>query len=181
MDAKEEKKVQPAFDVIEKAISEKAFPRATLAVGYRGKVSVHAFGKLSYDREGGAANPNTMYDIASLTKVVRRPRRREISGRRFAVPLDLDAKIERYLPEWRGAERGSGGSSTVRHLLTHTSGCRRSRNIGARQIQGDAKRSNSKQGHAARIFRGAAGNTNRGRGKFTPTSESFDGGDRRSG
>src|SRR2546427_2038918 len=33
MDAKEEKKLQPAFDVIEKAIADKAFPGATLAGG----------------------------------------------------------------------------------------------------------------------------------------------------
>src|SRR6266436_2149807 len=70
MDAGEEKKLRPAFDGIERAILEKAFPGATLAVGYRGKVAVHAFGKLSYDAKATAANPNTRYDIASLTKVV---------------------------------------------------------------------------------------------------------------
>src|SRR6266446_1646249 len=48
MDVRGETQLQPAFDVIEKAITDKAFPGATLAVGYRGKVSVHAFGKLSY-------------------------------------------------------------------------------------------------------------------------------------
>src|SRR5436309_8042799 len=44
MDARTETQLQPAFDVLEKAIANKAFPGATLAVGYRGKVSVHAFG-----------------------------------------------------------------------------------------------------------------------------------------
>src|SRR5206468_491490 len=42
MDARSETQLQPAFDVLEKAIANKAFPGATLAVGYRGKVSVHA-------------------------------------------------------------------------------------------------------------------------------------------
>src|SRR5439155_3345943 len=49
MDARGEEQLQPAYAVIEKAIAGKAFPGATLAVGYRGKVAVHAFGKLSYD------------------------------------------------------------------------------------------------------------------------------------
>ncbi|HXJ45586.1 MAG TPA: glycoside hydrolase family 3 N-terminal domain-containing protein, partial [Candidatus Dormibacteraeota bacterium] len=49
MDVRSEAQLQPAFDVIEAAVKDKAFPGATLAVGYKGKVSVHAFGKLSYD------------------------------------------------------------------------------------------------------------------------------------
>jgi CubicO group peptidase (beta-lactamase class C family) len=41
----------------------------------------------------------------------------------FAVPLDLDAKIERYLPEWGGGPNAEWRHKvTVRHLLTHTSG-----------------------------------------------------------
>src|SRR5467141_247956 len=70
MDARGEAQLKPAYDVIEKAVADKAFPGATLAVGYRGKVSVHAFGKLSYDAKAAATVPTTMYDIASLTKVV---------------------------------------------------------------------------------------------------------------
>src|SRR6267142_2216588 len=41
----------------------------------------------------------------------------------FAVPLDIDAKIERYLPEWAsGPNTEWRHRVTVRHLLTHTSG-----------------------------------------------------------
>src|SRR5439155_5142850 len=43
MDVRGEAQLQSAFEVIEKAISDKGFPGATLAVGHRGKVSVHAF------------------------------------------------------------------------------------------------------------------------------------------
>src|SRR5262249_42924617 len=69
---------------------------------------------------------DTMYDIASLTKVVVTTTlvAKLVEGD-FAVPLDLDAKIERYLPEWISS--GGGQSEwrhrvTVRHLMTHTSG-----------------------------------------------------------
>src|SRR4029077_6753643 len=100
MDSRGESQLQPAFDVIERAISEKAFPGATLAVGYRGKVSVHAFGKLSYDAKAAATNPSTMYDIASLTKVVAATTLAEkLAEGDFAVPLDLDAPVARELPE----------------------------------------------------------------------------------
>jgi beta-glucosidase-like glycosyl hydrolase/CubicO group peptidase (beta-lactamase class C family) len=124
MDSRGEAQLQPAFDVIEKAIAEKAFPGATLAVGYRGRVSVHAFGKLSYDAKAAATNPNTMYDIASLTKVVATTTLvAKLAEGDFAVPLDLDARIERYLPEWAGGPNAEWRHRvTVRHLMSHTSG-----------------------------------------------------------
>jgi len=124
MDAGDAAKLQPAFDVIEKAIADKAFPGATLAVGYRGNVSVHAFGKLSYDAKAAAVNPNTIYDIASLTKVVVTTTLAEkLAEGDFSVPLDLDAPVARYLPEWASGPNPEWRRKvTVRHLLTHTSG-----------------------------------------------------------
>src|SRR5207245_2113515 len=66
----------------------------------------------------------TMYDIASLTKVVATTTLvAKLAEGDFAVPLDLDAKIERYLPEWAsGPQPEWRHRVTVRHLLTHTSG-----------------------------------------------------------
>jgi beta-N-acetylhexosaminidase len=124
MDAGDAAKLQPAFDVIEKAIADKAFPGATLAVGYRGNVSVHAFGKLSYEAKAAAVNPNTIYDIASLTKVVVTTTLAEkLAEGDFSVPLDLDAPVARYLPEWASGPNPEWRRKvTVRHLLTHTSG-----------------------------------------------------------
>jgi len=47
----------------------------------------------------------------------------EISGGRFCRSADLDAKIERYLPEWTSGPNAEWRHRvTVRHLLTHTSG-----------------------------------------------------------
>jgi beta-glucosidase-like glycosyl hydrolase/CubicO group peptidase (beta-lactamase class C family) len=124
MDVRGEAQLQPAYDVIEKAVADKAFPGATLAVGYRGKVALHAFGKLSYDAKFAATVPATMYDIASLTKVVATTTLvAKLAEGDFAVPLDLDAKVERYLPEWAsGPNTEWRHRVTVRHLMTHTSG-----------------------------------------------------------
>src|SRR5882757_2814091 len=124
MDVRSEAQLQSAFDVVEAAIKDKAFPGATLAVGYRGKVSLHAFGKLSYDSKAPDVAVNTMYDIASLTKVVATTTlvAKLVEGD-FPVKLDLDAPVARYLPEWTsGPQPDWRRRVTVRHLLTHTSG-----------------------------------------------------------
>ena len=147
MDVRGEAQLRPAFEVVEKAIADKAFPGATMAVGYRGEVSLHAFGKLSYDADSPATKIDTMYDLASLTKVVATTTLVEklVEGG-FPSPLDLDAPIERYLPEWIDGPPVEGPHKvvvrnpkelsqwqddrqiawrhevTVRHLMTHTSG-----------------------------------------------------------
>jgi beta-glucosidase-like glycosyl hydrolase/CubicO group peptidase (beta-lactamase class C family) len=124
MDTREDVKLRPAYEVVEKTVKDKASPGATLAVGYRGQVAIHAFGKLSYGAKSPAVKPATMYDIASLTKVVVTTTLvAKLAEGDFAVPLDLDAKIERYLPEWAsGPQPEWRHRVTVRHLLTHTSG-----------------------------------------------------------
>jgi beta-glucosidase-like glycosyl hydrolase/CubicO group peptidase (beta-lactamase class C family) len=124
MDVRTEAQLQPAFEVVEAAIKDKAFPGATLAVGYRGKVSLHAFGKLTYDAKSPTVTISTMYDIASLTKVVATTTLvAKLAEGDFPVPIDLDAKVERYLPEWAsGPQPEWRHRVTIRHLLTHTSG-----------------------------------------------------------
>jgi beta-glucosidase-like glycosyl hydrolase/CubicO group peptidase (beta-lactamase class C family) len=124
LDARGEAQLKPAFDVIEQAIADRAFPGATLAVGYRGKLSVHAFGRLRYEAKSPAVKLATMYDIASLTKVVVTTTlvAKLVEGD-FPSPLSLDAPIERYLPEWTTGPQPEWRSKvTVRHLMTHTSG-----------------------------------------------------------
>ena len=124
MEVRGEAQLQPAFAVLENAVAEKAFPGATLAVGYQGKVSYHAFGKLSYEKDSPAVKIDTMYDLASLTKVVVTTTLVEklVEGD-FASPLNLDAPVERYLPEWAsGPQPEWRHRVTVRNLMTHTSG-----------------------------------------------------------
>lgn len=139
MDTRTETQLQPAFGVVEKAIADNAFPGATLAVGYQGKVALRAFGKLSYDEKSHLISLHTMYDVASLTKVIVTTTLVEklVEGD-FKYPLNLDAPIERYLPEWTASHPPQKGLPnlfkenpkelewrhrvTVRHLMTHTSG-----------------------------------------------------------
>jgi beta-N-acetylhexosaminidase len=127
MDVRGEAPLQPAYSVLEAAVKDQAFPGTTLAVGYKGKVAIRAFGNLSYDGNAPAVDVRTMYDIASLTKVlVTTTLVAKLVEGDFPVPLDLDAKVERYLPEWAASPAGQDlewrHKVTVRHLLTHTSG-----------------------------------------------------------
>src|SRR5260370_19394282 len=69
VDARNDAQLQPAYDVIERAIADKAFPGATLAVGYRGKVLVHAFGKLSYHAQSPTTVPPTHHDARPSTVI----------------------------------------------------------------------------------------------------------------
>ena len=126
-DVRGEALLQPAYKVIESAIADKAFPGATLAVGYKDKVAIHAFGNLSYDANSPAVDVRTMYDIASLTKViVTTTLVAKLAEGDFPVGIDLDAKVERYLPEFAADPNAKDiewrHRVTVRHLMTHTSG-----------------------------------------------------------
>ena len=122
----------PLARYLEQSVARRAFPGAVVAVGRRHTVLyLHAFGHLTYGGtgapgDGGTGGPGdggtervterTVYDIASLTKVV---------GLTTAVMLlveeqriALDAPVTRYVPEFAAG----GDSITVRMLLTHESG-----------------------------------------------------------
>jgi CubicO group peptidase (beta-lactamase class C family) len=96
-----------------------AFPGGVLAVGNsRGLVHLYPFGRLSYDDvDAPPVTAGTMYDLASLTKVVATTTMAMIlvdEGR-----LDLDRPVQSFLPEFQGPGKEA---VTVRHLLTHSSG-----------------------------------------------------------
>jgi beta-glucosidase-like glycosyl hydrolase/CubicO group peptidase (beta-lactamase class C family) len=123
-DVSSEAQIKTASEVIDKAIADRAFPGATLAVGYRGKLSIHAYGNLRYEAKSPAVKPDTIYDIASLTKVVVTTTLVEkLFEGDFPSPLSLDVPIDRYLPEWSsGPQPDWRHKVTVRNLMTHTSG-----------------------------------------------------------
>lgn len=104
--------------VIERAIHERVFPGAVIEVGTTaGAVSQAAFGKLTYEAAATASSVETVYDLASLTKVVCTTAiamRLVESGR-----LRLSDRLVQWLPQWRGPQRDA---VTVRHLLAHSAG-----------------------------------------------------------
>jgi len=104
--------------LLDEFVQEGAFPGGVVAVGHRGAlVYLHPFGRLSYDEDAQVVEEDTIYDLASLTKVVATTTMAMImvdEGR-----LDLDEKVQDYLPLFTGPGKEA---VTVRHLLTHRSG-----------------------------------------------------------
>jgi beta-N-acetylhexosaminidase len=104
--------------VIEDFVEQGAFPGGIVAVGHRGAlVHLYPFGRLSYDEDAPEVEEDTIYDLASLTKVIATTTMAMImvdEGR-----LDLEAKVQDFLPLFKGPGKEE---VTVRHLLTHSSG-----------------------------------------------------------
>ena len=104
--------------LIEEQIRKRAFPGAALAVGYRGSLVLqNSYGKLDYSAKAPTLVKETIYDLASLTKV--------ITATTLAMQLyergqlKLEHPVSRYFAGFVGEEREK---ITIRHLLTHTSG-----------------------------------------------------------
>jgi len=110
------------FDpLVERGILEGAYPGAALVVGRRDRVLfAHGYGHLTWSASSPRVDPeSTLYDLASLTKVIATTTSLMLLVDRGKV--NLDAPVAAYVPEFDGP--GTAGI-TVRHLLAHTSGLR---------------------------------------------------------
>lgn len=103
--------------ILDAGVRDSVFPGAMAVIGTRGGVlATRAAGRLDW-APSPPPNDSTLWDLASLTKVV---------GLTTAVMqlteqglVDLDAPVARYIPEFTG---GGKERVTVRHLLTHSGG-----------------------------------------------------------
>ncbi len=112
--------------VIQRGLKAGGYPGASVVVGRKGAaVWEKGFGRLDWMNSGPVVSADsTLYDIASLTKVV---------GTSTAImvlydqgKLALEDPVSRYLPAFSGGWRDS---VTLRHLLTHRSGLPAGRDI----------------------------------------------------
>lgn len=96
---------------------DSAYPGAVVAVGRHGQLALlAAAGHYGVD-DPRPVDPATIYDLASLTKVIGLTTASMLlvdEGK-----LDLDAPVRAYLPEFQGTGKDR---VTIRHLLTHSSG-----------------------------------------------------------
>ncbi|HEY8232882.1 MAG TPA: serine hydrolase domain-containing protein [Vicinamibacteria bacterium] len=104
--------------IVRDAIAARAFPGGVVAIGRRGSLAhLRAFGKLSYDAEAAAVQPDTIYDLASLTKVVATTTLAMILV--DEAKLDIDDRVSDFFP----AFTGSGKERVrLRDLMTHSGG-----------------------------------------------------------
>jgi len=103
--------------VLDRARADSAFPGAFALIGTADTVLVqYGVGTLDWS-PSPPPDDNTLWDMASLTKVI---------GMTSAMmqlteqgKVSLDAPVQRYIPEFTGPNKDR---VTVRHLLTHSSG-----------------------------------------------------------
>ena len=110
--------VDAARAVLNEGVAARAFPAAAVEVGTaRELLWRQGFGALFYDPAAPLTTPDTIFDLASLTKVIVTTSltMRHVDNRR----LSLDATVASHITEWRGHDREN---VTIRDLLAHASG-----------------------------------------------------------
>lgn len=113
----------PVQALLEAAIAAGAFPGAAWGIAQRGVVrAVGAAGGFTYEPDSPRVTPGTIYDLASVSKVVATTAMAMLLYQRGVLNLDL--RLGDVLPGFViGGARGSGRHRvTMRQLLTHSSG-----------------------------------------------------------
>jgi len=111
------------YAVLQDAIDSHAFPGCVFGVLARGKVLVcDALGSFTYESDAQSVRPETVFDIASLTKVVSTTAITMVLHQRGE--LQLDTPVGDLLPGFVIGRPDSALARrvTLRHLLAHNSG-----------------------------------------------------------
>jgi CubicO group peptidase (beta-lactamase class C family) len=115
-----------AYRVLDEAIAARAFPGCAFGVlaGCE-TVLMDALGRFTYDEDSRAVAPETVYDIASITKVAATTAAAMLLQQRGQ--LDLETPLSELLPGFKekraaGATGPTAGGVTLRNLLAHNSG-----------------------------------------------------------
>lgn len=121
----QESQFSRAFSVIRDAIRQHAFPGAVLAVAHHGSiVASQGFGRFTYEPESPEVQPDTIFDLASVTKVVATTAMAMLLYEDGV--LDLESPVAASLPEFVSlapdSQRAARSKVTIRMLLVHSSG-----------------------------------------------------------
>ena len=109
-------RLKPAFELLDRAVADGAFPGGVLAVGTGDQLVVHPFGKFTRDAKAAAVKADTIYDLASLDETDRHDdgrndARRSRSGWTSILP---SRAICRNLPQRRNLIRILRGAHASR-------------------------------------------------------------------
>lgn len=107
-----------SWKIINDAIDSKLFPGAQILVVKDSEILAEkSFGYQTFESNSRKIDVNTIYDIASLTKVVATtPVIMKLIKKKY---LHLDHEIYQFYPEFKGEWKDK---VTIKHLLTHSSG-----------------------------------------------------------
>src|SRR5712671_940421 len=120
----QDKQFQRAFDVLRSGIDQRAFPGAAVAIAHQGKLIAHkGLGHFTYDATSPVVKAETVYDLASLTKVVATTTVCMVLYDRGL--FKLDQPLIELLPGFAddsSEQKDSRCQVTLRMLLAHSSG-----------------------------------------------------------
>jgi serine-type D-Ala-D-Ala carboxypeptidase len=114
-----------AFFLLGCAIDQRICPGAVLAVAHRGKlIALKGMGRFTYDFFSARVQPDTIYDLASVTKVVATTPACMVLHERGQ--FDLERPLADVLPDFAGPDSSKNDPRrrkvTLRMLLAHSSG-----------------------------------------------------------
>ena len=122
----QDSRLATAFQILEQAIAGRAFPGACLAVTNSTELlALKAFGRFTFEPASSPVTSATLFDLASVTKVVATTSMAMVLYERGL--LDLDAPVAGIVPDFVSASPETKHDPrrqavTVRMLLAHTSG-----------------------------------------------------------
>lgn len=112
-----------AYKVLRDAIAAQGVPGCAFGVLAGGRVVLEdGLGRFTYEPDAPCVNPETVYDIASVTKVVATTAAAMLLWQRGE--LDLETPVGAVLPDFvaRRSATDPARRVTLRHLLAHNSG-----------------------------------------------------------
>jgi serine-type D-Ala-D-Ala carboxypeptidase len=116
-----------AYSILERAISEQAFPGAVFGVLAEGRVlALDGVGGFTYDQPAVPVTSSTVFDLASLTKVIATTSMAMLLFQNGH--LSLEQPLAEILPDFAEGDAASSARDNARHrvtlrmLLAHTSG-----------------------------------------------------------
>jgi serine-type D-Ala-D-Ala carboxypeptidase len=121
---RQDEQFQRAFDVLRSGIDQRAFPGAAVAIAQHGKLIAHkGLGRFTYEETSPTVAADTIYDLASITKVIATTTACMILYEREL--FDLNQPLVEFLPEFTDAgvdQQDARQQVTLRMLLAHSSG-----------------------------------------------------------
>jgi len=121
---RQDEQFQRAFGILRSAIDQRAFPGAAVAIAQQGKLIAHkGLGRFTYDATSSAVTAETVYDLASVTKVIATTAACMILHDRGL--FKLDQPLVELLPGFDESGKGQEDARrqvTLHMLLAHSSG-----------------------------------------------------------
>ena len=104
--------------LLERAIADRVFPGAVVEVGRtNGSLATIASGLQTYAVDSRPVDAHTIYDLASLTKVLATAAL--VAGELASGRMRLNDRVRHWIPQWTGEDRQI---VTLQDLLEHASG-----------------------------------------------------------